>query len=133
ALLLTAAGIAIISGCGAKSTPVTAPVIVENFSIAGTWSGCIVEPHQSCVPVSMTLTDSALTDSTGKVAGSGNWGSTVAIKGKLVNAAATLDGNESGIVEGWAFSGTLSGSTLNGSMNVPGVDSAYAATFTRTP
>jgi hypothetical protein len=129
ALLLIAGAAA----CGAKAKAVTAPVIVDSFSIAGTWTGCLVEPQVPCTPISMTVVDTSLTDSTAKVSGSGDWGYAVAIHGKLFEADVSLDANATGIAQGWSFTGVVAGASLTGTMTVPGKDSTFQANFTRSP
>jgi hypothetical protein len=126
------AAIAVV-GCGKKSTVATAPVVIDSTSVAGAWAGCITEPHVSCVSVSMTLTDSSLTDTTAALAGTGNWGDNVVLAGHLVDLRVTLDGKTSAVLQGWSFDGVLSGNTLSGNLTIPGVDSSYSTTFTRSP
>jgi hypothetical protein len=122
-----------IAGCGKKYAVATAPVLLDSTTVAGVWSGCITEPHVACAPVSMTLVDSSLTDSTAALAGSGNWGDNVVLAGHLVDTRVTLDGASPAVLQGWSFVGMLSGNTLTGSLSIPGVDSTYSTTFTRTP
>ncbi len=130
-----AAAVAVIAvvGCGKKSAVATAPIVLDSTTVAGAWTGCITESHVSCVSVSMTLTDSSLTDSTAALAGTGNWGDNVVLAGHLVDSRVTLDGTTSAVLQGWSFVGVLSGNTLSGNMTTPGVDSTYATTFTRSP
>lgn len=128
-----AAALAAGAACGAKSTAATAPLPVDSVSVAGAWSGCIAEPHVACAPVSMTLTDSSLTDSTAALTGSGNWGDEVAITGHAIDTRVTLTGTTLAVVRGWSFVGTVSGDSLTGNLTIPGVDSTYATTFTRAP
>jgi hypothetical protein len=122
----------ILAGCK-KSSATTAPVISDTFSVAGPWGGCITEPHATCVPVTMTLSDSSLTDSTANITGTGNWGETVVIKGKFVDSTLTLNATTVGVLQGWSYSGVLSGSSITGNISIPGVDSTYQAVFTRSP
>ena len=129
ALLIIAAAAA----CGAKSNVTTAPVIVDSFSIAGTWTGCLVQPQVPCTPISMTMADTSLTDSTANVAGSGNWGQAVAIHGSLFLAHVSLDANATGVAQGWSFVGAVAGTSLTGAMSIPGKDSTFQANFTRSP
>jgi hypothetical protein len=116
-----------------KSTAATAPLISDSLSVAGAWTGCVAQSGTACTPVSMTLTDSVTTDSTETVAGTGQWLETVAIKGKLTDARLTLSGTATNVVEGWSFAGALSGSSLSGTMTIPGQASSYSAVFTRSP
>jgi hypothetical protein len=122
-----------ILGCGKKYAVATAPVLLDSTTVAGAWSGCITEPHVACAPVSMTLIDSSLTDSTAALAGTGNWGDNVVLAGRLVDARVTLDGASPAVLQGWSFVGVLSGNTLTGNLSIPGVDSTYSTTFTRSP
>ena len=121
--------IAAAAACGSKSTATTAPVVVDTFSIVGTWSGCLVEPQVPCTPISMTLTDTSTTDSTANVYGSGDWGQAVAIHGKLFEADASLDASATGVAQGWSFTGVVVGTSLTGNMTVPGKDSVFQANF----
>ena len=120
-------------GCGKKTTVATAPIVLDSTTVAGAWTGCITEPHVSCVTVSMTLVDSSLTDSTAALAGTGNWGDNVVLAGHLVDSRVTLDGTTPAVLQGWSFVGVLSGNTLSGNLSIPGVDSTYSTTFTRSP
>jgi hypothetical protein len=121
-----------LAGCS-KSATTTAPVITAAFTVAGPWSGCIREPGASCSPASMTLADSSLTDSSATVTGTGNWGATVTIRGKIVNSNVSLDATTVGVLQGWSFSGVLSGNSLAGNLTIPGNASSFPATFTRLP
>jgi hypothetical protein len=125
--------IAAAAACGAKSTATTAPVVVDTFSIAGTWTGCLVEPQVPCTPISMTMTDTSLTDSTANVVGSGNWGEAVAIHGKLFEANVSLDAIATDVAQGWSFTGQVAGASITGKMTVPGKDSSFQANFTKSP
>ncbi len=125
--------IAVAAACGAKAAATTAPVIVDTFSIAGTWTGCLVEPQVPCTPISMPGADTAVTDATANVSGSGNWGQAVAIKGKLFEANVSLDATATGVAQGWSFTGAVAGASLTGNMTVPGKDSSFQANFTRSP
>jgi hypothetical protein len=118
-------------GCG-KGSAATAPLVVDQYSVAGSWSGCVTEPAAQCVLVSMSLRDSVTTDSTATVAGTGNWEDNVDLKGALSGARLTLNGNATNIVQGWSFIGVLSGSQLTGTMTFPGTASAYPAVFNRS-
>ena len=129
--LVIAVAVSMLAGCN-KST-VTAPTTTYSITLAGAWSGCITEPGVTCSPVTMTLTDSSLTDSSAAVAGTGNWGAAVTIHGKIVNSEASLDATTVGVLQGWSLSAVLSGNTLAGSMTMPGNASSYPATFTRAP
>ena len=128
----TAALVAAVA-CGKKAAAVTTPLAIDSISVAGAWSGCITEPGVVCAPVSMTLTDSSLTDSTAALTGSGNWGDAVNITGHAVNARVTLTGTTIAVLQAWTFVGVVSGNTLTGNLAIPGVDSAFATTFTRSP
>jgi hypothetical protein len=119
--------------CGKKSTTATAPSDIDSTSVAGAWTGCITEPHVTCSPVSMTLTDSSLTDSTAALAGTGNWGDNVVIKGTLLDTRVTLSATTIAVLQGWSFVGVLTGNTLSGTLAIPGVDSTFSTTFTRSP
>ncbi len=81
----------------------------------------------------MTLADSSLTDSSATVTGTGNWGATVTIRGKIVNSNVSLDATTVGVLQGWSFSGVLSGNSLAGNLTIPGNASSFPATFTRLP
>ena len=116
-----------------KGSSVTSTAVVDPLAASGAWTGCMVEPTIACEPVSMTLTDSVTTDSTETVAGTGNWGSTVTIKGQLVDAKLTIDGTATGIIQKWTFTGTLTGNALSGNMTVPDIAVTYPTTFTRSP
>jgi hypothetical protein len=120
-------------GCGKKYVAATAPVLTDSVTVGGAWTGCITEPHVVCAPVSMTLVDSSLTDSTAALAGTGNWGDNVVLAGHLVDTRVALDGVSPAVLQGWSFVGVLSGNTLTGSLSIPGVDSTYSTTFTRSP
>jgi hypothetical protein len=122
----------ILASCS-KSSSTTAPAITDTFSVAGTWTGCLTEPGVQCSPLTMTLADSSLSDSTANVAGTGNWGAGVAIKGKLFDALVTLNATSPGVIQGWSFSGVLSGNTVTGTMTVPDNTSSFQAVFTRSP
>ena len=130
-----AASVALVAAvaCGKKAAAVTTPLPVDSISVAGAWSGCITEPQVQCAPVSMTLTDSSLTDSTAALTGSGNWGDNVVITGHAVNARVTLTGTTTAVLRSWTFVGTISGNSLSGNLAIPGVDSTYSTTFTRSP
>ena len=123
---------AIGSSCGKKKTAVTEPV-VDTISFAGTWTGCTTEPGIPCSAVSMTLADSSLTDSTASVTGTGNWGADVVIRGEADSTHVTLTGTTEAVLHAWTFEGTISGSKLTGTLAIPGLDSTYATTFTRSP
>lgn len=127
--------VAVVSmfGCGKKSTTATAPSTIDSTTVAGAWAGCITEPHVTCSPVSMTLTDSSLTDSTAALAGTGNWGADVVIKGTLLDTHVTLSATTNAVLQGWSFVGLLNGNTLSGNLTMPGVDSTFTTTFTRSP
>jgi hypothetical protein len=125
--------IAAAAACAPKSTVATAPVILDTFSIAGSWTGCLVQPHVTCTPISMTVVDTSVTDSTARVIGSGNWGQNVAIHGTLFEAIVSLDATATGVVQGWSFTGVVAGTSLTGNMSVPGNDSTFQATFTKSP
>ncbi len=122
----------IFSACS-KSTAATAPAITDSFSVAGAWTGCLTEPGVQCSPLTMTLADSSLSDSTATVTGTGNWGSTVSIKGKLFDSIVTLNATAPGVLHGWSFSGVVSGNTVTGTMTVPDNSSAFQAVLTRSP
>ena len=81
----------------------------------------------------MTLADSSLTDSSATVTGTGNWGATVTIRGKIVNSNVTLEATTVGVLQGWGFTAVVSGNSLTGNMTIPGNPSTFQATFTRTP
>lgn len=123
---------AIATSCGKKKVAVTEPV-VDSISLAGKWTGCTTEPGISCSAVSMTLADSSLTDSTAAVMGTGNWGADVVITGQADTTHVTLTGTTEAVLRAWTFVGTISGDTLTGTMAIPGVDSTYATTFTKSP
>jgi hypothetical protein len=125
-------GVIVVAACGKKSASATAPLIVDSVSVAGTWAGCIVEPHVTCSPVTMTLSDSSLTDSTAAVTGTGNWGDNVVIKGNLLDARITLSATTVAVLQGWSFVGVVAGNTLTGNLTMPGVDSTFTTTFTRS-
>ena len=131
ALVLIAA-ISLVA-CGGKSTATTAPQFVDTFSVAGSWTGCITESNGACAPVSMTLADSSVSDTSAVVTGSGNWLHNVAIHGKLFDARVTLNASATDVLQGWTFTGTLAGNSLSGNMTIPGNDSTFAAVFTRSP
>lgn len=128
----TTALTAIGSSCGKKKVAVTEPV-VDTISFAGTWTGCTTEPGIPCSAVSMTLTDSSLTDSVASVTGTGNWGADVVITGHADTTHVTLTGTTEAVLRAWTFEGTISGNTLTGTLAIPGLDSTYATTFTRSP
>jgi hypothetical protein len=119
--------------CGKKSTTATSPSTTDSTTVAGLWTGCITEPHVTCSPVSMTLTDSSFTDSTAVLAGTGNWGDNVVIKGNLLDSRVTLSATTIAVLQGWSFVGVLAGNTLTGNMTIPNVDSTFSTTFTRSP
>ena len=121
-----------LAGCK-KSAATTAPATTAATSVAGSWTGCMTEPGVSCSPVSMTLADSSLTDSSATVTGTGNWGATVTIRGKIVNSNVTLEATTVGVLQGWGFTAVVSGNSLTGNMTIPGNPSTFQATFTRTP
>jgi hypothetical protein len=127
-----AAAALMLAGCS-KSTSTTAPAITDSFSVTGAWTGCLTEPGVQCSPITMTLADSSLSDSTANVSGSGNWGATVAIKGKLFDSIVTLNATSPGVLQGWSFSGVVSGSTVTGTMTVPDNTSTFQAVFTKSP
>lgn len=127
--LAFAGAASLLAGC-AKSTTTTAPVAVA-VTAAGVWGGCLAAPA-SC-SLSMTLTDSALTDSTGKVKGTGNWISPVTIVGTRTDSTVTLHASQTGQTLGWEFTGIVSGNSLTGSMTGPTINSSTQATFTRSP
>jgi hypothetical protein len=131
AVALAAAAL-ILAGCS-KSTSTTAPVITDSFSVAGAWTGCLTEPGVQCSPLTMTLADSSLSDSTANVSGSGNWGASVAIKGKLFESIVTLNATATGVLQGWSFSGIVAGNTVTGTMTVPDNASTFQAVFTKSP
>jgi hypothetical protein len=81
----------------------------------------------------MTLTDTAVTDSTGIVKGAGNWLSAVSIVGTRTGSSVTLHASQTGQTLGWEFTGIVSGSSLAGSMTGPTLNSSTQATFTRSP
>ena len=130
--LVFVVAVSLLAGCK-KASVTTAPVIAADVSYAGVWSGCVTEPLVTCVPVTMTLTDSAVTDTSGTVTGTGNWGESVSIKGKFVNSTVSLDASTVGLLQGWSFAGILSGGSLSGSMSIPGNGSPYQAVFTKSP
>jgi hypothetical protein len=132
-LVLLAIPVVAFMGCKKSSDSVTAVIADSTGNIAGSWSGCIVQPQASCVTVSMTLVDSSVTDTSANVTGTGNWEENVTIKGKLVDALVTLNATATGVTEGWAFSGTASGNSIIGQMTTPGVTTAFPTTFTRSP
>lgn len=127
------AALAAGAACGKKGTAATAPLPVDSINVAGAWAGCITEPHVTCAPVSMTLTDSSLTDSTAALAGTGNWGDAVAISGHSTDTRVTLTGTTEAVLQAWTFVGVVSGNSLTGNITIPGVDSTYSTTFTRSP
>ena len=131
-VLVVAVAVSMLAGCK-KSSTVTAPLTTDSITLAGSWSGCVTEPGVACSPVTMTLTDSSLTDSSAAVTGVGNWGANVSIHGKIVNSEASLDATTVGVLQGWSLSAVLSGNTLAGSMTMPGNAAIFPATFTRTP
>ena len=95
------------------------------------WSGCLAAPA-SC-SLSMTLTDSAVTDSAGTIKGTGNWISPVTILGTRTGSTVTLHASQTGQTLGWEFSGVLSSGSLTGNMTGPSINSSTQATFTRSP
>lgn len=119
-----------LAGC---SKSATTAATTAALTVAGVWSGCIREQGASCSPASMTLTDSSLTDSSATVTGTGNWGAAVTIRGKIVNSNVSLAATTVGVLQGWSFSGVLSGNSLAGNLTMPGIDSSFSATFTRSP
>jgi hypothetical protein len=127
-----AIAVCVLAGCS-KSTAVTAPVITDSFSVAGAWTGCLTEPGATCVAVTMTLADSSLSDSSATVTGTGNWGETVTIKGRLLNTSLSLNATATGVLQGWSYTGVLAGNSITGTMTIPGNSSAFPAMFTRTP
>ena len=131
-VLVLPVAVLVLAGCNKASTT-TAPIIADNLSVAGTWTGCLKEPLVPCSAVTMTLTDSSLTDSSAAVLGTGNWGASVAIHGKLVDTNVNLDASAVGVLQGWSFAGNLSGNSITGNMSVPGNDSTFQATFTKSP
>ena len=130
--LMFAVAVAILAGCKGSSTT-TALTVKDSLSVAGSWTGCMTEPLVSCSPVSMTLTDSSVTDSSETVSGAGDWGESVAIRGKAVKAVVTLTASKEGVLQDWAFVGLLAGNSITGTMTVPGNDSTFQATFARSP
>lgn len=128
-VLALAVAVSVVSGCKG-STTVTAPV-TPAVTAAGTWTGCLATPA-SC-SLSMTLADSALTDSTGTIKGTGSWISSVTILGTRKGTAISLHASQTGQTLGWEFSGVLSGSSLTGSMSGPSINSTTQTTFTRSP
>ena len=128
--LVLAVAATVLAGCAKSSTTTTAP-ITPVVTVAGAWSGCLTAPA-SC-SLSMTLTDSAETDSTGKIKGTGNWISPVTIVGTRIGATIDLHASQTGQTLGWEFTGTQSGSSLTGSMTGPSIGSNAQATFTRSP
>jgi hypothetical protein len=128
-LALVLAGAAVLlSGCAKSSLTTTAPV-TSTVTAAGVWSGCLAA---SC-SLSMTLTDSAVTDSTGIVRGAGNWISAVSIIGTRTGSSVTLHAAQTGQTLAWEFTGIVSGSSLAGNMTGPTLSSATQTTFTRSP
>lgn len=119
---------ALLTGCAKSSKTTTAPV-TSTVTAAGVWSGCL---GASC-SLSMTLSDTAVTDSTGIVKGTGNWVSAVSIIGTRTGSSITLHASQTGQTLGWEFTGILSGTSLAGSMTGPTINSATQATFTRSP
>lgn len=132
AALAAAAALGAMAGCGKKKA-VTEPLVIDSTTFAGAWTGCTTEPGIQCSAVSMTLSDSSLTDSTALVTGTGNWGDEVVITGHADTTRVTLTGTTTGVLRSWTFVGMISGDTLRGNMTIPGVDSAYTTVFTRTP
>jgi hypothetical protein len=121
------------AACKKGTAAVTAPLVTDTLSVAGSWTGCIVQPNGSCSPVNMTLADSSLSDTSAAVTGTGNWGANVTIKGRLVDSQLTVDATTVGVIEGWSYSAALSGHSLSGVLTIPGNASSFTATFTRTP
>src|ERR1035437_10285461 len=121
-----------LAGCK-NSAATTAPATIAATSDAGSWTGCMREPGVSCSSDSMTLADSSLTGSSATVTGTGNWGAAVTIRGKIVNSNVSLAATTVGVLQGWSFSGVLSGNSLAGNLTMPGIDSSFSATFTRSP
>jgi hypothetical protein len=105
----------------------------DSILVSGTWNGCLIEPREPCLPITMTLADTSVTDSTETVGGTGNWGANVTIKGKLGDTKLTLNAATEGVLQGWSFSGFISGNAISGNMTVPGNDTLYQANFTRSP
>jgi hypothetical protein len=123
-----------ISACKKTASIVTTdPLLTDSVLVSGSWSGCLVEPREPCLPISMVLSDTSLTDSTETVGGSGNWGANVTIKGKLGDFKLTLNAATEGVLQGWSFSGLIAGNSISGNMTVPGNDTTYQANFTRSP
>lgn len=127
--LALAVAASMLVGC-AKSSTTTAPV-TSTLRAAGVWSGCLAAPA-SC-SLSMTLTDSAVTDSTGTIKGTGNWISPVTIVGTRTAFTVTLHASQTGQTLGWEFSGVLSSGSLAGNMTGPSINASTQATFTRSP
>ncbi len=124
----------VISACKkTTSTVTTDPLTTDNVLVSGTWSGCLVEPREPCLPISMVLADTSVTDSTETIGGTGNWGANVTIKGKLGDLNLSLNAATEGVLQGWSFTGVIAGNSISGNMTVPGNDTAYQATFTRSP
>lgn len=126
--LALAGAASLLAGCAKSSMTTTAP-ITSTVTAAGVWSGCLAA---SC-SLSMTLTDTAVTDSTGIVKGAGNWLSAVSIVGTRTGSSVTLHASQTGQTLGWEFTGIVSGSSLAGSMTGPTLNSSTQATFTRSP
>ena len=125
-VLVLAVAVMTLAACN-KATTTTAPIIADSLSVAGSWTGCLTEPLTSCSAVTMTLTDSSLTDTSAAVLGTGNWGATVAIHGTLTSTNVSLDASAVGVLQGWSFAGILSGNSITGNMSVPGNASTFPA------
>jgi len=120
--------VSLLTGCSKSSITTTTPV-TSTVTVAGVWSGCLAA---SC-SLSMTLVDSAVTDSTGIVKGAGSWISAVSIVGTRTGSSVTLHASQTGQTLAWEFTGIVSGSSLAGSMTGPSLNSSTQATFTRSP
>lgn len=116
-----------------KKSSTTAPIVTITVSATGSWSGCLVEPPVTCLPVTMVLTDSAVTDTTGTLRGTGNWSANVTITGVRIDSAVTLHATTVGVLQGYSFAGVIVGSSLAGSMTIPNNASSFQASFTRSP
>jgi len=123
-----AVAVAMVSGC--KKTSVATAPVVATVNAAGSWSGCF--SGGSC-SLSMTLADSAETDSTGALKGAGSWVTPVTVKGTRTDSAVTLHATDTGQTLGWSFLGVLAGNSLTGHMTGPSIDSTAQVTFTRSP
>jgi hypothetical protein len=128
------AAVALVTGCKKAATAVTTdPLTTDTVVVSGSWSGCLVEPREPCLPISMVLADTSLTDSTETIGGTGNWGANVTIRGKLGDLNLSLNAATEGVLQGWSFTGTIAGNAISGTMTVPGNDTTYQASFTRSP